>query len=240
VIAVCLLALAGVGGALAQSREQDRLATEVEQRIVEGSNRLRRDAGVDEVKAHPRLQAAARGFAAFMARTDRYGHEADGQRPVQRTREAGYADCMVSENIAYQFSSAGFIGPGLAGDFVKGWRDSPGHRRNMLDPDATDTGVGVARAAGSGRYYAVQLFGRPRALMVRFAISNRTPQAVTYRIDSDVFPLAPNVTRTHERCRRSPLLMELPGQAEPTRLEPADGERWRVLRVGARWRVERE
>ncbi len=35
-------------------------------------------------------------------------------------------------------------------------------RKNMLAPEVTETGVAVARSGKTGRYYAVQMFGRPR------------------------------------------------------------------------------
>jgi len=39
---------------------------------------------------------------------------------------------------------------------MNSWRSSPGHRRNILDPDYTHLGVGVAAAGGEIR--AAQLF----------------------------------------------------------------------------------
>src|SRR5207253_2501467 len=120
------------------------------------------------------LADTARDFAEFMARTDRYGHEADGQQPSQRATAHGYGYCMVAENIAFQYSSAGFRSGELARRFVEGWKQSPGHRHNMLEPDATETGVAVAQSPKSGRYYAVQMFGRPQALRVAFRIANRS------------------------------------------------------------------
>ncbi|WP_256380908.1 CAP domain-containing protein [Corynebacterium sp. HMSC066C02] len=37
--------------------------------------------------------------------------------------------------------------------------DSPGHRKNLLDPRAKSVGIGMAVAA-DGKLYAVQNFGR--------------------------------------------------------------------------------
>lgn len=51
----------------------------------------------------------------------------------------------------------------LASRYFEGWKKSPGHRRNMLEASVTDTAVAVARSARTGRYYAVQLFGRTAA-----------------------------------------------------------------------------
>jgi len=42
------------------------------------------------------------------------------------------------------------------------WKRSPGHRRNMLTPNITEIGVGAAQGK-SGRWYFVQVFGRPHA-----------------------------------------------------------------------------
>ncbi|MDK6813244.1 CAP domain-containing protein [Corynebacterium sp. UMB6689] len=42
---------------------------------------------------------------------------------------------------------------------VQLWMDSPGHRRNLLDPRATSVGIGMAIGA-DGKLYAVQNFGR--------------------------------------------------------------------------------
>jgi hypothetical protein len=70
----------------------------------------------------------------------------------------------------------------------------------MLDPDVTETGVAVARAA-DGTYYAVQMFGRPRSMQIQFKVTNRAGAPVTYTLDGQSFPLPPRVTRTHTVCR---------------------------------------
>jgi uncharacterized protein YkwD len=40
---------------------------------------------------------------------------------------------------------------------IQGWLDSPAHRRNLLDPDWRQEGIGVARAE-NGRLYVTQNF----------------------------------------------------------------------------------
>lgn len=42
---------------------------------------------------------------------------------------------------------------------VKMWADSPGHRKNLLDPDAKSVGIGVAKDK-DGKLFVVQNFGR--------------------------------------------------------------------------------
>ena len=131
--------------------------------VVEATNALRRGHGLEPVVVEHRLEETAREFAAFLARTDRFEHTADGRRPQDRVKSHGYDYCLVAENIAYEFRSRGFEAGELARAVVAGWADSPGHRRNMLDRDATDIGAALARSPRTGRYYAVQVFGRPRS-----------------------------------------------------------------------------
>lgn len=129
--------------------------------IVEQTNEFRRQHGVEVVKTAPRLMQTAQDFAQFMAQTNKYGHTADGQQPGQRATEHGYDHCILAENIAYQYNPAGIDTEKLADRFVTGWKNAREHRKNMLDPDVTETGVGVAYSQESGAYFAVQMFGRP-------------------------------------------------------------------------------
>jgi uncharacterized protein YkwD len=96
-----------------------------------------------------------------MAATGRFAHDADGKRPWDRARDHGYSWCLVGENIAYRYMSRHFLAHELAEDFVKGWKDSAGHRKNMVDDSMVHIGVAVARSPATGGYYAVQVFGRP-------------------------------------------------------------------------------
>jgi hypothetical protein len=71
----------------------------------------------------------------------------------------------------------------------------------------TDVGAGVARGA-SGRYYAVQMFGRPRSQAVRFTVTNETDARVSYRLDGKPYPLAAHQSGIHERCRAPTLSLD--------------------------------
>lgn len=133
----------------------------VEALIVQRSSDLRREHGVAPVTRDAKLQKAAEDFAAFMARTGKYGHEADGTTAGKRARAAGYEWCDIAENIAYQFDSRGFETDALARKVLDGWKASPGHRANILAPEVTHIAVAVARNARTGYYYTVQMFGRP-------------------------------------------------------------------------------
>ena len=212
---------------------------DVVRRAIDESNAFRRAQGYAPTSPNATLAATAQEFADFMARTDRYGHEADGRQPPQRATAHGYGYCLVSENIGFQYSSTGFRAADLAARFVDAWKRSPGHRRNMLEPDATETAVAVAQSARTGRYYAVQMFGRPQSMRIAFRIANRSTASLRYDLGGEHYQLPPRVTRTHEQCRTEVLTLQLPGEDRPTRIEPRNGERYAIERDGTRYRLTR-
>src|SRR5262249_46807432 len=131
--------------------------------IVRRTNEFRQKEGRGKVEVDPKLTEAALYFAGFMAKTNKYGHDADGRAPADRAKEHGYEICIIAENIAYEFKSAGFKTEELGQQFFDGWKHSPPHRKNMVDPDVTEIGVAIAQSPETGYYYAVQLFGRPKS-----------------------------------------------------------------------------
>lgn len=177
--------------------------SQTESIIILQTNRFRQAHGLHPVSKNSHLTEAAKYFAHYMARTNKYGHTADGQQPSERARNHGYNYCIIAENIAYQYSSAGFTSKQLAENFVKGWEQSPEHRKNMLTPAVIDLGVAIARSQKTGAYFAVQMFGRPESKAIEFAVSNQTRLPVKYTLTgtNKTFSLAPQVTRTHNQCQ---------------------------------------
>lgn len=191
---VLVLALAAAAAAAVEPGDSAR-------RIVQDANAFRQEEGVRPLAGNAALQSAAADFARFMARTGKYGHTADGREPAERAAAAGYEYCVVAENIAYVYRSKGFdSAEHLAREFVEGWKNSPGHRRNLVDGGVTETGVGVARDE-KGRYYGVQLFGLPRSAQISFRIENTTRESVRYQLGEQEYALGPRVARTHSICR---------------------------------------
>lgn len=198
--------------------------------IVSQTNDFRHSEGQQNVEVNLELTNTAQYFADFMASTNEYGHQADGQRPGERAKKHDYAYCIVSENIAYQFNSAGFTTEELADGFFQGWKDSAGHRKNMLDADVTETGVAVARSEESGYYYAVQMFGRPKSMSIEFQITNNSDADLQYVIGARTFPLPPRLTRTHQHCRPTELTIQWPEEQEGTALQPISGDHYTLVR----------
>jgi uncharacterized protein YkwD len=100
-------------------------------------NAARRAVGARPLAADPHLDAAAQEHAEDMLHRAYYDHETpEGQKPRARLEATGYLAHKVGENIAEgQFS---------VNEVMSGWLGSSGHRRNLLDPDFSDLGVGLA------------------------------------------------------------------------------------------------
>lgn len=192
--------------------------------IVEMTNAIRRSSALQEVKPNPLLAKAARAFALYLAKSSDFGHSADGRQPHQRTEEQGYRHCLVAENLAWNADSRGFQTRQLAGDIVQGWKESPGHRENLLLADATEIGVAVVQAPyRTLKFIAVQILARPERDSIRFTIRNASGAAVRYAIGAETDTADPSASITHERCDVPQLVFEKPG-AGPIRILPRDGD----------------
>lgn len=212
--------------------------------IIRQTNEFREKEGKRPVKESAKLQESAQYFADYMARTDRYGHKADGEGPGDRARKHGYDYCIILENIAYQYDSQGFTTEGLGSGFFSGWKKSPGHRRNMLDADVGETAVAIARSKQTGHYYAVQMFGRPKSEAIEFKLTNRSGAAIHYRIGEEPHVLEPNYTTTQVCCRPPELTVELAGgtsgTAETATKRPVSGDHFVVVRKEGRLVLQKE
>jgi len=217
-------------------------AQEVAEMIIEQTNAFREEQGRVPVESNSKLEATAQSFADYMARTDRYGHRADGNRPSDRASNHDYNYCIVAENIAYQYDSTGFKAEELAEGFVQGWIDSPGHRENMLDPDVRETGVAVAVSKETSHWYAVQMFGRPKSDAIEFQITNKTEKEVGYSIGKKSFQLPPRYIRTHMSCRTKPVKFDFPSEEgkDDAQVKPETGDKFVIEADGDELRVTEE
>jgi uncharacterized protein YkwD len=221
------------------SGDQSPDLTDVVERLISRTHAFRQQKGLPPVVPNPQLTATARDFATFMARTGKLSHTADGQTPEARARAHGYDACLIAENIAYQQNPAGFTTEALTEGFFQGWQHSPNHRKNLLDPAVTETGVGVAQSEQTGAYYAVQLFGRPMSQRIEFQITNTSDLTIPYTIDGQTFSLPPQSTHTHQQCRPAEVTFRWPGTQERTTVRPNHGERYTIVQGDAgAFRVE--
>jgi Cysteine-rich secretory protein family len=171
--------------------------------IVEMTNAFRKGNKLAAVERNPQLDAAAQAYAKVLAarRKDALSHTIDGTTPAARARAAGYQYCQIAENLALAYDSKGFTSAEYARRTLRGWQESPGHRRNLLMPNVTETGIAVARTSPNDpRYIAVQLFGRPMALKYSFKVANKTTGAVDYTFAGDAHEVQPRQIITHTSC----------------------------------------
>jgi uncharacterized protein YkwD len=135
----------------------------LEQKIIEATNAFRSQSGLGLLKPKVQLIVVAQNHARNMARKDKFGdsdqngHILDGHNFEYRIERSGYSFERVAENVGFQR-----VHGDPAAAMMEDWKHSPGHRRNMLTPDITEIGVGAAQGK-SGRWYFVQVFGRPQA-----------------------------------------------------------------------------
>lgn len=105
--------------------------------FVELANQARADAGCSgRLVWHEGVAAVAVAHSDDMSRRDYFNHVDPQQRtPMDRVQAAAIPVSAVAENIA--------LGQPSGRAVFESWRDSPGHRRNMLNCGYTHHGVGL-------------------------------------------------------------------------------------------------
>lgn len=108
------------------------------QELLAELNRERLRAGLVPLVSNGRLDLAAQAHADDMARTGTLSHTGgDGSRLRDRLKRAGYEFRLAAENVA--------AGTPNGSATVQLWLMSEGHRRNMLEPEVREVGIGHAR-----------------------------------------------------------------------------------------------
>ncbi len=121
-------------------------------RIVDAHNVFRADAKLKRLTINRKLTAAAQAHAEDMAARRKMTHTgSDGSAPAERVKARGYRYFRTGENVA--------AGHFTVDRVMKGWMNSPHHKRNILGA-YSQIGVGYAvDQAGTG-YWCVT-FGLP-------------------------------------------------------------------------------
>jgi uncharacterized protein YkwD len=145
-----------------RANESDSRASEFEQRIFDRVNELRRQSGSPELDWMDSIHVAAQEQSARKAQLRFPGH-VDPQFGdiAQRLTARGLTWSTCGENL---FVEKGYDDPvNLA---VVCWWYSEGHRRNLLNPDYSQSAVGIA-IDPDHRIFATQIFLRPPLTVVR-------------------------------------------------------------------------
>jgi uncharacterized protein YkwD len=117
-------------------------------------NGIRRAAGLQPIRAMPKLRVAAQRHSNDMVRRRYFSHVSpSGSTVRERVKRAGYLRGVrghqLGENIAWGSGSAA-----TPAEIVKAWMQSPGHREIILTPAFEEVGVGIAGAAPQGGHGA--------------------------------------------------------------------------------------
>jgi uncharacterized protein YkwD len=100
----------------------------------------RRNHGLGPITLDRELMRLAQAQARTMAARNEVGHNV-GISFTERTKNSSVRARAVVENVA-----AGYY---TLAEAFSGWRDSPGHRANMLTPEVTRMGIAAVYAPGS-------------------------------------------------------------------------------------------
>lgn len=155
-VADCTIPMAGAAPAATSAATPTRPSVygATEARIFDLINAQRRQQGLRPLVFNPQLDRMAKIQAQNMARFQKMAHTIpDANLPTlgARAKYVGYSYGHISENVALGYPNAETV--------VEGWMNSSGHRRNILDRDVVETGIGIARSSAGGVYYC-QVFGR--------------------------------------------------------------------------------
>lgn len=99
-----------------------------------------------------RLSIVAQTKANDMVNKNYFSHlTPDGHTPWYFFQQMGYSYTSAGENLALDYSTNK--------DVVDAWMESPSHRANIVNPNYTKVGIGIARKGI--HVYIVQLFAQP-------------------------------------------------------------------------------
>lgn len=134
--------------------------TEVEKGIFKLTNEVRRKSGLPVLTKEKLLAEVARKHSEDMLMRKYFSHVSpDGKSPHERVIKGYPYPLQASgENIWGASGSEPLETELLARIIVDTWMSSPGHRENILRPEFTDIGVGVAAVGKDVR--ATQVFAK--------------------------------------------------------------------------------
>ena len=144
-------------------------ADELEERAFAAINRERVANNLPPLRHAHDLCAVARAHSEDMVARDYFGHQSpEGKDLRYRFAQSGINNWRyIAENIAF---NNGYEDPVSAA--VEGWMNSPGHRKNILNKQLVESGIGVALNA-SGRVYFTQVFVVRDEKAQAVAVANR-------------------------------------------------------------------
>lgn len=101
-------------------------------------NAYRRKHGLKPLKLNAKLSTAAKDHSRDLAKWDRISHYgSDGSNPWDRVKRTGYPASLAAENVG--------TGQVSFDEVLRGWKESPGHNKNLLLADAKEIGIALVQ-----------------------------------------------------------------------------------------------
>ena len=120
------------------------------QQVIDLTNQQRKQNGLPALKADTQLSGVANKKANDMEQNHYFSHTSPTYgSPFDMMRDFGVSYKSAGENIAE--------GQQTAQDVVNAWMNSEGHRKNILNPDFTNIGVGFD---SNGNYWSQMFIGK--------------------------------------------------------------------------------
>lgn len=125
----------GTDAALATIGQMDPTAALMVSSAVNEANRVRAQYRLPPLVLDAQITRAAQGHATDMRQHNYFEHQSqDGRSPFDRMHDAGVKFMAAAENIA--------LGQKTAALAFQAWLNSPGHRKNLLNPRYHRQGIG--------------------------------------------------------------------------------------------------
>ena len=123
-------------GALA---DRDYAATSLDnERARDLINQYRSEKGLKPLRFNVKLTEAAKEHCRDLAKWDRISHYgSDGSNPWDRVKRTGYKARLAAENVG--------TGQINFDEVLKGWKESPGHDKNLLLADGQEMGLALVQ-----------------------------------------------------------------------------------------------
>ncbi|HYD16276.1 MAG TPA: CAP domain-containing protein [Hyphomicrobium sp.] len=101
-------------------------------------NQYRHEKGLKPLQLNAALTDAAKEHSRDLAKWDRISHYgSDGSNPWDRVKRTGYKPRLAAENVG--------TGQVSFNEVLRGWKESPGHNKNLLLSDAREMGLALVQ-----------------------------------------------------------------------------------------------
>lgn len=124
--------------------------------VLSGVNQERNEQNIDSLQEDAQLQQAAQMKADDMASRGYFSHETpDGKDPWYWLDKNDIEYTKAGENLAIKFEDPAGV--------VPAWMNSPKHKKNVLNANYTQTGIGIATGQYEGQevIFVVELYVKP-------------------------------------------------------------------------------